>query len=44
MFEKMGVDGGVSFLAGLTVLCMFGIWGLYRFGKALRQRSKFTGA
>lgn len=44
MFEKMGVDGGVSFLAGLMVLCMFGIWAIYKWGKVLRQRSKFAVA
>jgi hypothetical protein len=42
MFSGLGVHGGVSLLGGLTVLCIFGIYGMY-FGEAiLRRRSKFT--
>ncbi|KAF1964708.1 MFS general substrate transporter [Bimuria novae-zelandiae CBS 107.79] len=44
MFEKMGINGGVSFLAGLMVLCMFGIAAIYKWGKVLRMRSKFAVA
>lgn len=44
MLKKLGVDGGVSFLGGLMILCMFGIWAIYTWGKALRQRSKFAVA
>lgn len=43
MFEKLGVDGGVSLLAGLMVVCTFGIFAIYKWGKVLRQRSKFAG-
>ncbi|KAE8410610.1 major facilitator superfamily domain-containing protein [Aspergillus pseudocaelatus] len=41
MFLSLGVGGGCSLLAGLTILCIFGIFGLYNFGEKLRQRSKF---
>lgn len=42
MFERLGVDGGVSLLGGLTVLCIFGIFGIYYGGAALRKGSKFA--
>ncbi|CAN9262895.1 unnamed protein product [Alternaria alternata] len=42
MFQGIGIDGGVSLLAGCMVLCSFGIFALYRFGKTLRQRSRFA--
>ncbi|CBX94749.1 similar to multidrug resistance protein [Plenodomus lingam JN3] len=43
MFQsKMGIDGGVSLLAGCMVLCTLGIFGLFRFGKGLRERSRFA--
>ncbi|PVI06532.1 MFS general substrate transporter [Periconia macrospinosa] len=44
MFDGIGVDGGVSLLGGLMVLCMFGIWALYKWGKVLRLRTKFAVA
>lgn len=44
MFEGIGIDGGVSLLAGLMVLCMFGIWALFKWGLVLRKRSKFAVA
>jgi DHA1 family multidrug resistance protein-like MFS transporter len=43
MFDGIGVDGGVSLLAGLMVVCMVGIGLLFRYGKALRARSRFAG-
>jgi DHA1 family multidrug resistance protein-like MFS transporter len=42
MFQAMGVEGGVSFLAGLTILCCGGLNFLYLFGERLRARSKFA--
>lgn len=42
MFLNLGIPGGVSLLAGLTVLCIFGIYGIYFFGARLRRRSKFA--
>jgi DHA1 family multidrug resistance protein-like MFS transporter len=42
MFQAMGVEGGVSFLAGLTILCGAGLNFLYFFGHRLRARSKFA--
>jgi len=43
MFEGIGIGGGVSLLAGLTVICaglMVGLW--WRWGKILRARSRFA--
>ena len=43
MFEVLGIGGGVSLLAGLTVLCsllMIGLW--MSWGKKLRARSRFA--
>lgn len=42
MFAALGISGGVSLLAGCSVLCIFGIYGIYIFGATLRKRSKFT--
>jgi DHA1 family multidrug resistance protein-like MFS transporter len=42
MFESLGIDGGVSLLAGCMVLCSLGMVGLYRWGKGLRERSQFA--
>lgn len=42
MFEKLGVDGGVGLLAGLTLVCCGGLWSLWLFGAKLRARSKFA--
>jgi DHA1 family multidrug resistance protein-like MFS transporter len=44
MFARLGIDGGVSLLAGLTVLCIFGIFAMYYGGAALRRRSRFAGS
>jgi DHA1 family multidrug resistance protein-like MFS transporter len=44
MFKRLGIDGGVSLLAGLTVLCIFGIYGLYFGGAAMRKRSRFASS
>jgi DHA1 family multidrug resistance protein-like MFS transporter len=43
MFARLGIDGGISLLAGLTLLCIFGIYGMYFGGAALRKRSRFAG-
>lgn len=40
--RRRGVDGGTSFLAGLTMLGIVGIYCLYHFGARLRARSKFA--
>ncbi|EXJ77123.1 hypothetical protein A1O3_10281 [Capronia epimyces CBS 606.96] len=43
LFEGLGVNGGVSLLAGLTVICAGLITGLYwSWGKKLRARSRFA--
>lgn len=42
LFEGLGVDGGVGLLAGLTVLCVGGIYILFFFGEGMRKRSKFA--
>ncbi|TVY27618.1 Cycloheximide resistance protein [Lachnellula hyalina] len=42
MFSRLGVDGGVSLFGGLTVLCIFGIFGIYYRGATLRKRSRFA--
>jgi DHA1 family multidrug resistance protein-like MFS transporter len=42
MFEKLTVAGGVSLLGGLTVVCIAGIFVLYRYGAVLRARSRFA--
>ncbi|XP_014559290.1 hypothetical protein COCVIDRAFT_92370 [Bipolaris victoriae FI3] len=44
MFEGIGIDGGVSLLAGCMVICSVGIFLLYKFGKKLRERSRFAVA
>ncbi|KAH7402730.1 major facilitator superfamily domain-containing protein [Pyrenochaeta sp. MPI-SDFR-AT-0127] len=44
MFEGIGIDGGVSLLAGCMVLCTGGMVGLFWFGKTLRSRSRFAVA
>jgi len=44
MFDKLGVDGGVSLLGGLMVLCSLGMVLLFKFGKKLRERSSFAVA
>ena len=42
MFKSLGIDGGVSLLAGCMVLCSLGMIGLFRWGKGLRERSQFA--
>lgn len=42
MFARLGIDGGISLLGGLTVLCIFGIYAMYYCGASLRKRSKFA--
>lgn len=42
LFEALGVGGGISLLAGLTLLCCGGLWFLYIFGARLRARSRFS--
>jgi DHA1 family multidrug resistance protein-like MFS transporter len=43
MFARLGIDGGVSLLAGLTLLGIFGIYGMYFGGATLRKGSRFAG-
>ncbi|RDL33091.1 uncharacterized protein BP5553_08530 [Venustampulla echinocandica] len=42
MLLKLGVDGGVGLLAGLTVICIAGIYILFWYGDKLRARSRFA--
>ena len=42
MFMNLGVDRGISLLAGLTVGCSFGVYVLYFCGAKLRAKSKFA--
>ncbi|KAI1617991.1 major facilitator superfamily domain-containing protein [Exophiala viscosa] len=42
MFHNLGVGPGVSLLAGLTVGGIIGIFTLWKFGAALRARSRFA--
>ncbi|KPI36050.1 Caffeine resistance protein 5 [Cyphellophora attinorum] len=42
MFINLTVQGGVSLLAGLDIVCVGGIFMLYFFGASLRARSKFA--
>ncbi|KAF3040319.1 hypothetical protein E8E12_008193 [Didymella heteroderae] len=44
MFRGIGIDGGVSLLAGFMVLCTVLMYLLFRFGKGLRERSRFAVA
>lgn len=44
MFQGIGIDGGVSLLAGCMVLCSVGIAALFWWGKTLRERSRFAVA
>jgi DHA1 family multidrug resistance protein-like MFS transporter len=44
LFVNLGVGGGVSFLAGLALLCSVGFYALYYFGGNLRKRSRFAVA
>jgi DHA1 family multidrug resistance protein-like MFS transporter len=42
MFLGLGVGGGVSLLAGLTTLCIGGIFILFFYGEKLRAKSRFA--
>lgn len=44
MFRGIGIDGGVSLLAGFMVLCTIGMWVLFQSGKGMRERSRFAVA
>jgi DHA1 family multidrug resistance protein-like MFS transporter len=41
LYLNLGIGPGCSLLAGLTVVCAVGVHLLYRFGEALRGRSRF---
>ncbi|KAF2012679.1 MFS general substrate transporter [Aaosphaeria arxii CBS 175.79] len=42
LFHDLGVDKGVTLLAGLTVGCSVGVYVLFFFGAQLRARSRFA--
>jgi DHA1 family multidrug resistance protein-like MFS transporter len=42
LYNNLGIAKGVTLLAGLSVLGIIGLVGLYIFGPKLRARSKFT--
>lgn len=42
MFEKLGIAGGVSLLAGFSVICSGGLFMLYYFGAVLDKENRFT--
>lgn len=42
MFRALGISGGVSLLAGCSVVCVFGMFGIYMYGESLRKRSRFA--
>ena len=42
MFHNLGVDKGVTLLAGLTIGCSVGVYVLYFFGERLRAKSRFA--
>lgn len=42
MFHNLGVDRGISLLAGLTVGCSIGVYVLFFFGEKLRAKSRFA--
>ncbi|EHK22043.1 uncharacterized protein TRIVIDRAFT_151280 [Trichoderma virens Gv29-8] len=42
LFINLGVDKGMTVLAGLSVMGIFGTTAIYIFGKRLRARSKFA--
>ncbi|KAH3910895.1 hypothetical protein HBH56_137710 [Parastagonospora nodorum] len=44
MFEGIGIDGGVSLLAGCMVICSILMVALWKWGKLLRERSRFAVA
>ncbi|KUJ22347.1 MFS general substrate transporter [Mollisia scopiformis] len=42
LFTNLGVAGGVSLLGGLTIVCAFLLYLLYRYGAILRAKSRFA--
>jgi len=42
MFHKLGVDKGITLLAGLTIGCSIGVYVLFIFGSKLRAKSRFS--
>ncbi|KAL4914543.1 major facilitator superfamily domain-containing protein [Aspergillus aurantiobrunneus] len=44
MFDGIGISGGVTLLASLSVLCIAGVFVLYFLGGRLRERSRFARA
>jgi DHA1 family multidrug resistance protein-like MFS transporter len=42
MFHNLGVDRGITLLAGLTVGCSAGVFALYFYGATLRAKSRFA--
>jgi DHA1 family multidrug resistance protein-like MFS transporter len=40
----IGIDGGVSLLAGCMVVCSALMFALWKWGKVLRERSRFAEA
>ncbi|KAF7630701.1 synaptic vesicle transporter [Aspergillus flavus] len=42
LYVNLGIDKGASLIGALTVVCVFGIFGLYWFGATLRKRSRFA--
>ena len=42
LFVNLGVSGGVSLLGGLTIVCAFLLFLLYKFGAKLRAKSRFA--
>jgi MFS transporter, DHA1 family, multidrug resistance protein len=42
MFLNLGLGGGVSLLGGLTIVCAFLLYLLYRYGALLRSKSRFA--
>ncbi|KAI1611565.1 MFS transporter [Exophiala viscosa] len=43
MYMNLGIGKGVTLVAGLSVIGIIGMHGLYSFGPYLRAKSKFTG-
>jgi DHA1 family multidrug resistance protein-like MFS transporter len=42
MFHNLGVDKGITLLAGLTIGCSVGVYVLFFFGEKLRAKSRFA--
>jgi len=42
LFLSLGVNGGVSLLAGVMCVCSVLLFGLYRYGPVLRAKSRFV--